>query len=278
MVDLIEGLAYPLPLRVICELVGVPDHVLEAIRRLMNAVVGTPESPEHGEFIQQQVPEVAAALLDHVRDHPGENLTSDLLRAREAGGDVTDDELMSTLMLVIGAGFETTVNLVGNAVVALLRDPAQLAAVRAGTVDWDDVIEETLRVHPPLAAVPLRFAVEDLQVGGLTIPAGDAILTTYGAAGWDPERHGPDAHAFDAARDGDDHLAFGVGVHRRIGAPLARMEARTVLPALFARFPRMTLATGPDELRQVASFIAMGWREIPVRLHGDRAPDAGSSS
>ncbi|WP_239516075.1 MULTISPECIES: cytochrome P450 [unclassified Streptomyces] len=268
VVDLIEGLAYPLPLQVICELVGVPDELLDAVRRLMNAVVGTPETPEHGEFIQQQVLEVSTALIAYRREHPGEDLTSDLIRAVEAGDGPTGDEISKTLLLVIGAGFETTVNLIGNAVVALLRDPRQLAAVRAGEASWDDVIEETLRVHPPLAAVPLRFAVKDLEVGGVTVPAGDAIITTYGAAGWDPDRHGPDAHVFDAARDGEDHMAFGIGVHRCIGAPLARMEARTVLPALFERFPDMSLAADPDELRQVASFIALGWREIPVRLHG----------
>ncbi|MFJ3903960.1 cytochrome P450 [Streptomyces sp. NPDC090025] len=268
-VDLIEELAYPLPLRIICELVGVPDHLLGDIRHLMATIVGTPDAgPEHGKLIESQVAALGSALIAYRTEHPGENLTSDLLKARDTEGGPTDEEVMNTMLLVIGAGFETTVNLIGNAAVALLRDPAQLAAVRAGETDWDAVIEETLRVHPPLSAVPLRFAVTDLQIAGVTIPAGDAIITTYGAAGWDPHRHGPDAHAFDAARGGEDHLAFGIGVHRCIGAPLARMEARTMLPALFERFPDVALAVDPGELRQVASFIAMGWRRIPVRLKG----------
>jgi cytochrome P450 len=121
-------------------------------------------------------------------------------------------------------------------------------------------------VHPSIASLPLRFAVSDLKVGDVTIAAGDAIITTYAAAGLDPARYGPDAAGFDASRGADDHLAFGIGVHRCIGAPLARVEALTALPALFDRFPGLRLAVGEDELRQVPSFIAFGWREIPVRL------------
>ncbi|KKD02418.1 cytochrome P450, partial [Streptomyces sp. WM6386] len=111
------------------------------------------------------------------------------------------------------------------------------------------------------------FAVSDLEVGEVTVPAGDAIITTFAAAGLDPAHYGPDAHTFDAARGADDHLAFGIGVHRCIGAPLARVEALTALPALFDRFPDLRLAVG-EELRQVPSFIAFGWQEVPVRPRG----------
>ncbi|MET8828075.1 cytochrome P450 [Streptomyces sp. NPDC004610] len=263
--DLIEGLAYPLPMRVIFELFGVPDHLLDPIRKLMSAIIRASDPA----FIQEQRVFVSNALVAYRTENPGDDMTTELIRARDSeGAPLTNEELMNTLTLVIGAGFETTVNLIGNATVALLRDPAQLALVREGKVEWDAVIEETLRAHPPLAALPLRFAVEDVTVADVTIPAGDAIITTFGAAGWDPDKYGPDAEVFDATRGVDDHLAFGVGVHRCIGAPLARMEARTVLPALFDRFPDMTLAVEPEELRQIASFIAVGWQEIPVRLRG----------
>lgn len=127
-------------------------------------------------------------------------------------------------------------------------------------------MDETLRLYPSIATLPLRFAVSDLKVGDVTIPAGDAIVTTYAAANVDPVRYGPDAEAFDAARAADDHLAFGIGVHRCIGSPLARMEALTALPALFDRFPGLRLHKADGELRQVPSFIASGWQEIPVRL------------
>ncbi|MGY6022051.1 cytochrome P450 family protein [Streptomyces spinosirectus] len=268
VVDVKAGLAHPLPLRMICELFGVPDELVDGTRRLIAAIMDTSDpGPEHGAFVQQQIGTVLGALIAHRRAHPGDDLTTELIRVRdEDGGRLSDEELLYTLLLMIGAGFETTVNLIGNAVVALLRHPEQLAAVQAGKTGWDAVVDETLRVHPSIASLPLRFAVTDIPVGDVTVPAGDAIITTYAAAGLDPARYGPDADAFDAARGAEDHLSFGIGVHRCIGAPLARMEATTALPALFERFPGMRLAVGEDELRQVPSFIAYGWQEVPVRL------------
>ena len=267
-VDVKAALAHPLPLRMICELFGVPDELVDGTRRLIAAIMDTSDpGPEHGAFVQQQIGTVLGALITHRRAHPGDDLTTELIRVRDEDGDrLSDEELLYTLLLMIGAGFETTVNLIGNAIVALLRHPEQLAAVQAGKTGWDAVVDETLRVHPSIAALPLRFAVTDIPVGDVTVPAGDAIITTYAAAGLDPARYGPDADVFDAARGAEDHLSFGIGVHRCVGAPLARMEAMTALPALFERFPGMRLAVGEDELRQVPSFIAYGWQEVPVRL------------
>ncbi|MER5753384.1 cytochrome P450 [Streptomyces sp. NPDC002088] len=269
-VDVKQSFAHPLPMRIICELFGVPDELRDATGRLIAAIMDTTDpSPEHAAFVQEQIGTVLGSLIAHRSEHPGDDLTTELIRVRDEDGDrLGDEELLYTLLLVIGAGFETTVNLIGNAVAALLRDPAQLAAVRSGEIGWDAVVDETLRAHPSIASLPLRFAVSDLTVGEVTIPAGDAIITTYAAAGLDPAHYGPNAGIFDAARGADDHLAFGIGVHRCIGAPLARMEALTALPALFDRFPDLALAVGDDELRQVPSFIAFGWQEIPVRLRG----------
>jgi cytochrome P450 len=267
-VDVKALFANELPMRIIFELFGVPEELREANVRLVAAIMDTTDpSPEHAAFVQEQIGTVLGALIAHKREHPGDDMTTELIRVRDEDGDrLSDEELLYTLLLVIGAGFETTVNLIGNAVVALLRDPAQLAAVREGKTTWQGVVEETLRVHPSIASLPLRFAVTDLTVGDVTIPAGDAIITTYAAAGLDPAHYGADAGVFDAARGADDHMAFGIGVHRCIGAPLARMEALTALPALFDRFPELRLAR--EELEQVPSFIAFGWREIPVRLGG----------
>ncbi|WP_190122439.1 cytochrome P450 family protein [Streptomyces inusitatus] len=267
-VDLRTGYAHPLPLRMICELFGVPDGLREATARMASTIMDTSDpSPEHTASAQQQVATVLPALIAHKSEHPGDDLTTELLRVRDQDGDrLSDEELLSTLLLVIGAGFETTVNLIGNAVVALLRHPAQLSAVRVGDLSWEAVIDEVLRVQPSIANLPLRFAVSDITVAGVTIPAGDAILTTYAAAGLDPEHYGPDASDFDPGRSADDHLSFGIGVHRCIGAPLARMEARTALPALFERHPALRLAVPPRELRQLPSFIGLGWQEIPVLL------------
>ncbi|MFE0799271.1 cytochrome P450 [Streptomyces sp. NPDC058812] len=268
--ELRERFAHPLPMRMICELFGVPEELRQDTGRLIAALMDTSDpSPEHAASVQRQIGTVLPALVAHRSEHPGDDLTTELIRVRDEDGDrLTGEELLHTLLLVIGAGFETTVNLIGNAVVALLTHPGQLAAVRSGRIGWDAVVDETLRVHPSIASLPLRFAVTDITVGGVTVPAGDAIVTTYAAAGHDPARYGPDADAFDAARGADDHLAFGVGVHRCVGAPLARAEALTALPALFERFPELRLAVDPRELRQVPSFIAFGWREIPVRLRG----------
>ncbi|WP_217213037.1 cytochrome P450 [Streptomyces sp. AC550_RSS872] len=267
-VDLKAGLALPLPMRMICELFGVPEELREDTGTLIAAIMDTSDpSPEHAAFVQEQIGTVLGALIAHRSEHPGDDLTTELIRVRDEDGDrLSDEELVYTLLLVIGAGFETTVNLIGNAVVALLTHPEQLAAVRSGEIGWDAVIDETLRVHPSIASLPLRFAVSDIEVGGVTVPAGDAIITTFAAAGLDPVHYGPDADSFDASRGAEDHLAFGIGVHRCIGAPLARVEARTALPALFDRFPDLRLAVDEKELRQVPSFIAFGWQEIPVRL------------
>lgn len=268
VVDVRAGYAHPLPMRLICELFGVPEELHEDTGRLIAAIMDTSDpSPEHAASVQRQIGTVLPALIGHKSEHPGDDMTTELIKVRDEDGDrLSDEELLYTLLLVIGAGFETTVNLIGNAVVALLQHPDQLAAVRSGEIGWDAVVDEVLRVHPSIASLPLRFAVTDITVDGVTIPAGDAIVTTYAAAGYDPGHYGPDSTEFDATRGADDHLAFGIGVHRCIGAPLARMEALTALPALFERYPDLRLAAKPDELRQVPSFIAYGWQEIPVRL------------
>ncbi|MFG3009942.1 cytochrome P450 [Streptomyces cinerochromogenes] len=269
-VDLRAGLAHPLPMRMICELLGVPEELRPGAARLIADFMDTSDpSPEFAASVHERIGTVLGTLIEHRRSHPGDDITTELIRVRDEDGDrLSDEELLHTLLLVVGAGFETTVNLIGNAVVALLTGPEQLAAVRSGAVRWDAVVDETLRVHPSIAALPLRFAVEELTVSGVTIPAGDAIITTFAAAGLDPAHYGPDAAVFDAARAAEDHLAFGIGAHRCIGAPLARLEALTALPALFSRFPGMRLAVKPGELRHVPSFIAHGWEEIPVRLEG----------
>ncbi|GAA2232195.1 cytochrome P450 [Streptomyces nogalater] len=270
VVDLRDGLAHPLPMRMIAELLGVPEELRPDAARLIADFMDTSDpSPEVAASVRERVGSVLGALIAYRRAHPGDDITTELIRVRDEDGDrLSDEELLHTLLLVVGAGFETTVNLIGNAVVALLTGPEQLAAVRAGKIGWGAVVDETLRVHPSIAALPLRFAVEELAVGGVTIPAGDAIITTYAASGLDPAHYGPDAAVFDAARAAEDHMAFGIGVHRCIGAPLARLEALTALPALFSRFPALRLACPAGELRHVPSFIAHGWQEIPVRLAG----------
>ncbi|MFC4494436.1 cytochrome P450 [Streptomyces ovatisporus] len=269
-VDLRTAYAHPLPIGVICELFGVPEEQRAEVARIVERVMDTSASPEEAARTAQDMQSAFGALIALKREEPGEDLTSVLVSARDDDGSrLSEVELLDTLLLVIGAGHETTVNLIGNAVHALLTHPDQLRLVREGEATWHDVIEETLRWAPSIANLPLRYAVEDIGLpDGPTIRQGEPILATYAAAGRDPERHGPTAAEFDLSRADREHLAFGHGVHFCLGAPLARLEARTALPALFERFPGLRLAVPAEELEPVGSFIAHGYRTLPVLLDG----------
>ncbi|MFJ8010328.1 cytochrome P450 [Streptomyces fagopyri] len=181
------------------------------------------------------------------------------------GGGLSEKELVDNLIMLLSAGCEPTVNLLGNAVALLLGDPGQLELVRSGRVSWGDVVEEAVRVEAPGANAILRYAVQDVRVGGTVIPAGDALVMSFAAAGRDPGVHGVDAGVFDVTRGTRrEHLSFGHGVHYCLGAPLARLEAEIALRALFGRFPRMRAAFGPGELPRTESFISNGPRVLPV--------------
>ncbi|MER6131478.1 cytochrome P450 [Streptomyces sp. NPDC001815] len=275
VVDLREEYCYPLPIQVISDLFGLPEEKGAELRAVVDGVFNTAATPEEVTDIYTRMYAVLGELVAAKRESPGDDLASGLIAARddEGGSRLSEQELLDTLVLMISAGHETTVNLIDNAIHALLTHPEQLAHVRAGRATWDDVIEETLRVRAPVASLPLRYAVEDLALGelggprGVVIGKGEAILAAYAAAGRSPEDHGADADRFDVTRLGKEHLAFGHGVHFCLGAPLGRMEARVALPALFERFPGIRLAVSDAELSPVASFISNGHRALPVRLH-----------
>ncbi|MFE0042413.1 cytochrome P450 family protein [Streptomyces albireticuli] len=266
-VDLRENYAYPIPIQVICELFGVTDEATrEGLRACVDSIFHTSADADEVTATYTRVYEILGGLVAAKRAAPGDDMTSILISARdEDGSRLTEQELVDTLLLVISAGHETTVNLLDNAIHALLTHPDQLALVREGKADWDAVIDETLRVQAPVASLPLRYATEDIALDGVTIRRGEPILAAYAAAGRDPELHGADADRFDVTRAVKDHLAFGHGVHFCLGAPLARLEAAVALPALFARFPDLALAA-PEELRPVESFISNGHRSLPVVL------------
>ncbi|WP_369205717.1 cytochrome P450 [Streptomyces sp. PU-14G] len=270
-VDLRASFAHPLPMNVICELFGVPEDQRPEMKRLMDLIMDTTLTPEQAGQTAVDMQAAFTALVEAKRAEPGEDLTSVLVGARdEEGAALSEKELLDTLLLMIGAGHETTVNLIGNAVHALLAHPEQLRLVLDGQASWDDVIEETLRWAPSIANLPLRFAVEDIALpDGTVIGQGDALLSTIASANRDPAKYGADAARFDIRRaGGGEHLSFGHGVHFCLGAPLARMEARTALPALFDRFPKLRPAVPPEEMAQVASCIAFGYAGIPVRPRG----------
>ncbi|MEU9691190.1 cytochrome P450 family protein [Amycolatopsis japonica] len=265
-VDLRENFAYPVPIEVICHLFGVPDSARGRLRHSVDVFFRTSASQEAMLAAYQDIHSIFTELVAAKRENPGEDLTTALIAAQDDGARLDETELIDTLILFISAGHETTVNLLDQAITALLTHPDQLALLRAGQVSWTDAIEETLRWQAPVANLPLRYAVEDIAVAGVVIRQGDAILAGYAAAGRDPALHGHDADAFDVTRKDKAHIAFGYGAHFCIGAPLARLEAAIALPALFERFPDMTLATTPDALRHLDSFISNGHRSLPVRL------------
>ncbi|MER6399314.1 cytochrome P450 [Kitasatospora sp. NPDC001603] len=277
--DLRERLAYPLPIQVISHLLGLSAETTgdRDFRRLVDAVFDTTLTAEQAHANTTALYAVLDELIAAKRTTPADDLTSLLIDARDTDGDgdaLTEQELRDTLLLVISAGYETTVNLIDNTLTALLTDPGQLGHIRAGRATWNDIVEESLRHNAPVAHVPLRYAIDDIALpGGITIPRGDAILASLAAAGRHPDLHAESAHTFDALRAVKEHLAFGHGVHHCLGAPLARMEAETALRLFFDRFPSATLAPEPP-LRPLQSLISNGHRELPTNLGTPSAASA----
>lgn len=264
--DLRSRYAGPLPARVVCELFGVPEALRDELCRIFDCLFDTSAPAETVHVHAAELYRLLDGLVAVKREHPGDDLTSTLAGD---GGGLDGQELLDTLVHLLSAGYETTVNLIDHAVHALLTHPEQLRLVRSGAASWGDVVEETLRWQPAAANLLLRYAVRDIDLGGVVIPRGDAIVVSVAGAGRHPGVHGGTADAFDVTRPTRrGHLAFGHGVHHCPGAPLARMEAAVALEALFTRFPRLALAVPPEELRPVASFISNGHQELPVRSGG----------
>ncbi|MFF2185126.1 cytochrome P450 [Streptomyces sp. NPDC058155] len=266
-VDLHAAFSYPVPTEMICELFGVPADQRAQVLRLFVAVGETDVSEEESLAINDDLLSTMRTLIDAKRQDPGDDLTSFLLASREEGNEpLTEHELISTLLLMLGGGSTTTINLIDHTVRELLAHPEQLHALRAQPDRWNDAIEESLRVHCPVMHLPMRWAIEDIDLGeGVVIRAGDAILICYGAHGRDPGVHN-EPGAFDIDRADKDHLAFGLGAHFCPGSHLARLEARVALPALFDRFPQLELAIKPDETEPEHTFIGNGITALPVFL------------
>ncbi|MHC0430265.1 cytochrome P450 family protein [Streptomyces sp. O3] len=266
-VDLRERFAYPLPAMLVAELIGMGEEQRAATAKVIDMMVDTTVSPEQAQSVLANWRGAMEELVAQKRAEPGEDITSDLIAARdEDGSRLSEAELCDTIFAILGAGSETTINFFDNAITALLSHPEQLELVTSGRAAWDDVIEETLRVQSPLAQLPLRYAVEDIELDGVTIPKGDPILVNYSAVGRDPALHGESACAFDITREDKEHLSFGVGPHYCLGAGVARLVAKVGLSTLFERFPELSLAVRPDELRPLPTFIMNGHQSLPVRL------------
>ncbi|RSS58064.1 cytochrome P450 [Streptomyces sp. WAC06614] len=277
VVDLRAEFAHELPTRIVFELFGIPERSWAPLHRIIKGFFDTGISAEDARANAELLYATMTDLLAYRREHPGDDLTSALITARDEGeGDaaLSEKELVDNLILLFTAGYETSVNLICTAVTELLRHPGQAALVRDGLASWEDVVEEALRLEPPASYALFRFAVEDIEVPGgaggeppVVIPRGDPILVSFASVGRDAGVHGPDAGRFDVTRPTrGDHLSFGFGTHHCLGATLARLECAVALRRLFDRFPGLSLAVEHGELRRVESFISNGLRELPVRL------------
>jgi cytochrome P450 len=267
--DLIEEFAYPLPVRVICEMLGVPvkDHErFKAwgldIARGLDAIMLPPDSEVGQRSIsgRRALAAYFRELIAERRAAPRDDMLSALITAEEAGDKLNEEELLATCILLLVAGHETTVNLIGNGTLALLRHPEQLQKLRENPGLIVTAVEELLRFDGPVQRTA-RIPSEDLAIGGRTIPKGEMVMPFLGAADRDPAQF-PDPDRLDITRADNRHIAFGMGIHFCLGAPLARMEGQIAINTLLARLPKLALATDKPQFRQ--SLTLRGLQVLPV--------------
>jgi cytochrome P450 len=269
-IDLVPAFAEKLPIAVISELFGVPETERDKIRGWTRVLFAHTTTPEEAAAAHQRLVGFLHDLVDAKRRTVGDDLTSALVTAHDGGDSLSTPELIDCLFLLLIAGHETSLHMLGQGVINLLSHPEQLVLTKAGD-RWDDVVEETLRLSPPVAAAMFRYALTDVEVADVTIPAGDAVLLCYGGAATDPDQHGPGASEFHINRERREHLAFSHGPHYCLGAPLARLEGRVGLERLFERLPHIGLAVEPDEIPYSPSFLTYGPLSVPVSI-GTRIP------
>ncbi len=267
--DLIEEFAYPLPVRVICEMLGVPvkDHErFKAwgldIARGLDAIMLPPESEVGQRSVtgRKALAGYFRELIAERRAAPCDDMLSALIAAEEAGDKLNEEELLATCILLLVAGHETTVNLIGNGTLALLRHPDQLRKLRENPKLIGSAVEELLRYDGPVQRTA-RIPSEDVTIGGQTIGKGEMVMPFLGAADRDPAQF-RDPDRLDITRADNRHIAFGMGIHFCLGAPLARMEGQIAINTLVQRLPKLGLATDRPEFRQ--SLTLRGLKTLPV--------------
>ncbi|MEW1585498.1 cytochrome P450 [Micromonospora vinacea] len=263
-VDLVAAYALPLPIRVLGGLLGIPESEDVAFHRWTTTLTASTLSLAELEAAAGEMLDYAQGLLREKRRTPGDDLLSALASVRDGGDRLTEDELTSMVFLLLIAGHETTVNLIGNAMLALLTDRPQLERLRADPDLVPDAVEEVLRYESPVQ-VAARRARQPVAVGGATIPAGAVVLISLLAANRDPDRFAEPA-TLRIDRPQSAHVAFGHGLHHCIGAPLARLDAMIAIRALVGRYPQLRLANPAETLAWRASVVMHGLNALPVRL------------
>ncbi|GAA0418938.1 cytochrome P450 [Streptomyces luteireticuli] len=262
--DLVEAFAAPLPMAVICELLGVPAEDRKQFGAWSSEIV-FPSSPEAAGAAVMGMTGYLAELIEAKRQGDADDLLSALVRTMDEDGDsLSPEEMLGMAFLLLVAGHETTVNLIANGTCALLRHPGQLAALRADMTLVDGAVEEMLRYDGPSQTTAHRFTAEPVEIGGVTIPKGDPVMVFLAAANRDPKRF-PEPDRFDIRRDARGHLGFSHGVHHCLGAPLARLETTIALRTLLERCPGLAFDTDPAELAWRPSLMR-GLFHLPVRF------------
>ncbi|MEV0461547.1 cytochrome P450 [Nocardia tengchongensis] len=262
--DLLDRYAFPLPMLVICELLGVPNEERDNFRAWSTTLVNDDEPAAARGAAAQRFVAYIDALIRAKRETPAEDLLSELISVSEDGDRLSHAELISMVFLLLVAGFETTVNLISNAVAILLTDTAVRATLAADPGRVPDFVEEVLRFEAPASEGTFRYTTAAVTLAGVEIPAGQRVLVSMAAADRDPARF-PDPHRVDLDRADKNHLAFGHGIHRCVGAPLARMEGGVALTRLLTTYPDLELAAGA-QLSWRKSLIVRGLTALPVRL------------
>ncbi|MFI8370482.1 cytochrome P450 [Streptomyces sp. NPDC085466] len=279
--DLIHEFAFPLPIYAICDMLGVPAEDQDDFRDWAGMMIRHGGGPRGGvarsvKKIRGYLAELIHRKRESLREEGADDLISGLIRASDHGDHLTEAEAVAMCFVLLFAGFETTINLIGNGAYALLRHPEQRARLQASlaageTGLLETGVEELLRYDGPVELATWRYATTGLTIGGQAIPAGDPVLVVLAAADRDPDRFGaPDT--LDLARADNQHLGYGHGIHYCLGAPLARLEGQTALATLLTRLPDLRLAVDPEELRWRGGLIMRGLRTLPVEFTPSAPP------
>jgi cytochrome P450 len=267
--DLIAEFAFPLPITVICELLGVPLDDRDQFREWSNALVsGTPDGAPPVEAGRALADYIVGLIADKGRAL-GDDLLSQLIAVSEGGDKLTGRELVSMVFLLLIAGHETTVNLIGNGTYLMLTHPEAYERMRSDRAAIPGAVEEFLRYESPVETTTMRVTTEPVEVAGVTIPAGEVVLVALASVNRDESRF-PDADRFDIGRTDTPHLAFGHGIHFCLGAPLARMEGVVAFETLLDRLPDLALGVPREALAWRPGILIRGLVDLPVTFGSSR--------
>ncbi|MGV9664245.1 cytochrome P450 family protein [Nocardia niigatensis] len=263
--DLLRDFAEPLPITVICELLGVPLEDRADFQDWTRALVAVAGLDEDRARASEEMADYLTRLVRAKAQEPAADLLSALAAPADDGDALTESEQVGMAFLLLVAGHDTTVNLIANGTLALLRDPARWEALRRDPDAIPDAVEEFLRFDGPVNMSTIRHTAEPVTIAGTDIPEGELVFVALAAANRDPDRY-PAPDALDTTRDTTGHVAFGHGIHFCVGAPLARLEARVAFAGLLSRFPNLRLSATAETLAWHPSTLMHGLQELPVLL------------